>query len=198
MQRDAATARFTQRSHWCNDRAIGPLRACRSHSRRRSRPSTSTYGEPSVAYQAEYIWIDGVKPTPLLRNKTKILDDGVKDDADLGLRRLVDRAGHRRAQRLRAAARLHVSRPDPRRQEHPRPVRGAQRLGHAPAHHEHPCADPDRSRAPRRRGDDLRHRAGVHDDEAGRHAARLPRRRRVPRAAGPVLLRRRHRPHRRP
>jgi glutamine synthetase len=32
-----------------------------------------------VAYQAEYIWIDGVKPTPLLRNKTKILDDGVKE-----------------------------------------------------------------------------------------------------------------------
>jgi glutamine synthetase len=32
-----------------------------------------------VAYQAEYIWIDGTKPTPLLRNKTKILDDGVKE-----------------------------------------------------------------------------------------------------------------------
>ena len=32
-----------------------------------------------MAYQAEYIWIDGVKPTPMLRNKTKILDDGVKN-----------------------------------------------------------------------------------------------------------------------
>jgi glutamine synthetase len=32
-----------------------------------------------VAYQAEYIWIDGTKPTPLLRNKTKILDDGTKE-----------------------------------------------------------------------------------------------------------------------
>jgi glutamine synthetase len=31
-----------------------------------------------VAYQAEYIWIDGTKPTPMLRNKTKILADGAK------------------------------------------------------------------------------------------------------------------------
>jgi glutamine synthetase len=29
-----------------------------------------------VAYQAEYIWIDGHKPTPMLRNKTKVLADG--------------------------------------------------------------------------------------------------------------------------
>jgi glutamine synthetase len=29
-----------------------------------------------VAYQAEYIWLDGVTPTPLLRSKTKILGDG--------------------------------------------------------------------------------------------------------------------------
>jgi glutamine synthetase len=29
-----------------------------------------------VAYQAEYIWIDGTSPTPLLRSKTKILADG--------------------------------------------------------------------------------------------------------------------------
>jgi glutamine synthetase len=29
-----------------------------------------------VAYQAEYIWIDGGQPTPLLRSKTKILADG--------------------------------------------------------------------------------------------------------------------------
>ena len=28
-----------------------------------------------MAYQAEYIWIDGTEPTPLLRNKTKILAD---------------------------------------------------------------------------------------------------------------------------
>jgi glutamine synthetase len=30
---------------------------------------------PFVPYQAEYIWLDGVQPTPTLRNKTKILDD---------------------------------------------------------------------------------------------------------------------------
>ncbi len=29
-----------------------------------------------MAYQAEYIWLDGTKPTPLLRSKTKILADG--------------------------------------------------------------------------------------------------------------------------
>jgi glutamine synthetase len=29
-----------------------------------------------VAYQAEYIWIDGVSPTPTLRNKTKVMTDG--------------------------------------------------------------------------------------------------------------------------
>jgi glutamine synthetase len=30
-----------------------------------------------VPYQAEYIWIDGTEPTPLLRSKTKILKDDV-------------------------------------------------------------------------------------------------------------------------
>jgi glutamine synthetase len=29
-----------------------------------------------VSYQAEYIWIDGTKPTPLMRCKTKIVKDG--------------------------------------------------------------------------------------------------------------------------
>ena len=29
-----------------------------------------------MSYQAEYIWIDGTKPTPLMRNKTKIVEDG--------------------------------------------------------------------------------------------------------------------------
>ena len=29
-----------------------------------------------MAYQAEYIWIDGTSPTPLLRSKTKVLADG--------------------------------------------------------------------------------------------------------------------------
>ena len=30
-----------------------------------------------MPYQAEYIWIDGTSPTPLLRSKTKIIKDGV-------------------------------------------------------------------------------------------------------------------------
>jgi len=32
-----------------------------------------------VAYQAEYIWLDGYEPTPSLRSKTKILHDEVTD-----------------------------------------------------------------------------------------------------------------------
>jgi glutamine synthetase len=32
-----------------------------------------------VAYQAEYIWLDGYQPTPLLRSKTKILHDEVTE-----------------------------------------------------------------------------------------------------------------------
>jgi glutamine synthetase len=31
-----------------------------------------------LSYQAEYIWIDGTKPTALMRNKTKVLADGEK------------------------------------------------------------------------------------------------------------------------
>ena len=31
-----------------------------------------------MAYKAEYIWIDGTEPTPLLRSKTKILKDGAE------------------------------------------------------------------------------------------------------------------------
>lgn len=29
-----------------------------------------------MAYKAEYIWIDGTKPTPLIRSKTRVLQDG--------------------------------------------------------------------------------------------------------------------------
>src|SRR3546814_16116358 len=35
-----------------------------------------------MAYKAEYIWVDGTKPTAKLRSKTKIVEDGVKP-ADL-------------------------------------------------------------------------------------------------------------------
>ncbi|MFM8389548.1 MAG: glutamine synthetase GlnII [Actinomycetota bacterium] len=37
-----------------------------------------------MPYQAEYIWIDGTEPTPLLRSKTKILKDGVTTPPDWG------------------------------------------------------------------------------------------------------------------
>ncbi len=33
-----------------------------------------------MAYQAEYIWIDGTKPSPLLRSKTRIIADGNTPD----------------------------------------------------------------------------------------------------------------------
>ncbi len=33
-----------------------------------------------MSYKAEYIWIDGTEPTPLLRSKTKILPDGKAPD----------------------------------------------------------------------------------------------------------------------
>ena len=29
-----------------------------------------------MAYQAEYIWVDGTSPSPLMRNKTKVMEDG--------------------------------------------------------------------------------------------------------------------------
>jgi glutamine synthetase len=32
--------------------------------------------EKSLSYQAEYIWIDGTEPSPLLRSKTRIVADG--------------------------------------------------------------------------------------------------------------------------
>src|SRR3546814_19249255 len=37
---------------------------------------------PPMAYKAEYIWVDGTKPTAKLRPKNKIVEDGVKP-ADL-------------------------------------------------------------------------------------------------------------------
>ncbi len=45
-----------------------------------SRPQSPFSREASthVAIKAEYIWIDGTKPTALLRSKTKIMDDGAE------------------------------------------------------------------------------------------------------------------------
>jgi glutamine synthetase len=39
------------------------------------RPPTAFHERIPVAYQAEYIWLDGVQPTPMLRSKTKIVPD---------------------------------------------------------------------------------------------------------------------------
>lgn len=36
----------------------------------------TSYQAESMKYKAEYIWMDGTEPTPLLRSKTKILDAG--------------------------------------------------------------------------------------------------------------------------
>ena len=45
------------------------------------RPSTLTTEKKGntgelMSYQAEYIWIDGTEPTPLLRSKTRIVEGG--------------------------------------------------------------------------------------------------------------------------
>ena len=77
-----------------------------------------------MAYKAEYIWIDGTEPTARLRSKTKILADG-DGPPDLGLRRLEHEPGAGQQLRLRAAAGVLVPRPDPRRRQHARDVRGA-------------------------------------------------------------------------
>ena len=37
---------------------------------------TTPEGTETVSYKAEYIWIDGTEPTPLLRSKVKIVPDG--------------------------------------------------------------------------------------------------------------------------
>ena len=45
-----------------------------------------------MSYKAEYIWIDGTRPTAKLRSKTKILTDG-RRTAGLGLRRFQHEPG---------------------------------------------------------------------------------------------------------
>ena len=37
-----------------------------------------------MSYQAEYIWIDGTKPSPLMRCKTRVVADG-KEPTQWGL-----------------------------------------------------------------------------------------------------------------
>jgi glutamine synthetase len=54
---------------------VSPAQYDRLTSTSRQKDPPVNKGIP-VAYQAEYIWIDGVSPSPTLRNKTKILADG--------------------------------------------------------------------------------------------------------------------------
>ena len=122
---------FTQRSHSGNGAEIASWAACR-------RPFTHTRKGTPVAYQAEYIWIDGTEPTPLLRSKTKILADG-KKPPDLGLRRLVHQPGHRRRAATACSSPVFTC---------PDPIRGGdnilvlcevvQRQGRQAAPHQHP------------------------------------------------------------
>ena len=121
-----------------------------------------------MAYKAEYIWIDGTEPTARLRSKTKILADG-KDLPDLGLRRLEHEPGAGQQLRLRAAAGVLVSRPDPRRRRRARDVRGAAHR-HDAARDQHPCAA--RARSPRSSPTRSRCSASSRSTRSSRTAAR--------------------------
>ena len=37
-----------------------------------------------MSFQAEYIWVDGSRPTKTLRSKTKIVEDGTTELPDWG------------------------------------------------------------------------------------------------------------------
>ena len=110
--------------------------------------------------------------------------------ADLGLRRLLHQPGARLRVGLRAEARLLLSRPDPRRRQHPGHDRGAAHR-HDAAPDQHPGPDGGPRREVREAGAAVRSRAGVHPVPR-QPPARLPRER-LPRPAGSVLLRRRRR-----
>ena len=72
-----------------------------------------------MPYQAEYIWIDGTKPSPLLRNKTRIVADG-KEPEIWGFDGSSTNQAPGAQLRLRAAAGLHLPGPAARRRQHPR------------------------------------------------------------------------------
>ena len=75
--------------------------------------------------------------------------------------------------------------PAPRRRQRPGAVRGAQRRRHEAPPDQHPGRVREGGQEVRQAGDDLRHRAGVHDAQGRRHAARLPRRSGFPGPQGP-------------
>ena len=135
-------------------------------------------GAVKLTIKAEYIWIDGTEPTPLLRSKTKVLVAGDRP-AHLGLRRFEHQSGPGQGIRLRAQAGLLLPRPHPGRGQRAGAVRGAAHRLH-PAPDQHPRLAGRGGREVRRAGAAVRHRAGVHPLQ-GQPAARLPGAHRVPR-----------------
>ena len=120
------------------------------------------------------------EPTAKLRSKTKIVPEG-EAAAHLGLRRLQHQPGAGLQLRLRAQAGLRLPRPDPRRQEQARPLRGAaHRHDAAPEQHARGLRDGQEVRDARHL---VRHRAGVHLLR-GLEAPRLARQR-LPGPQGP-------------
>ncbi len=66
-----------------------------------------------MSYQAEYIWIDGTEPSPLLRSKTRIVATG-KEPGIWGFDGSSTNQATGQRLRLRAPARLHLPGPAPR------------------------------------------------------------------------------------
>ena len=146
-----------------------------------------------MAIKAEYIWIDGTEPTPQLRSKTKILsDDDSTDVADMPIWGF-DGSSTNQATGDKSDCVLKPAR------VFPDPIRGGDNvlvmcevmLVDGKAHPTNTRAAAARTAKKYKKHEPhVRHRAGVHDAQAERQPARLPRRR-LPRTAGPVLLRRR-------
>ena len=147
-----------------------------------------------MSYQAEYIWIDGTEPSPLLRSKTKIVEDG-KEPPIWGF----DGSSTNQAEGSDSDCVLQpvFVCPDPLRGENDKLVMCEVLLTDmSPAPDQH-AAGLRRGRGEVRRVRAVvRHRAGVHLLPV-RPAARVARGR-FPRSAGPVLLRRRRRQDARP
>ena len=142
-----------------------------------------------MSYQAEYIWIDGTEPTPLLRSKTRIIKDG-KEPEIWGFDGSSTNQAPGFELGLRPAPGLRLPGPDPRRRQHPGPVRGgADRLHAAPDQHAgRPARSRREVRGPRRRGS-----ASSRSTPSSRTAARSAGRTTASPRRRAVLLRRRRR-----
>ncbi len=147
-----------------------------------------------MSYKAEYIWIDGTEPTALLRSKTKILADGVEPPVWGFDGSSTNQAeGHASDRVLRPVFTC------------PDPIRGGtsvlvlcevEEIDGTPHKSNTRALLRPIAEQVRRPGVVVRHRAGVHLLQ-GQPPARLPRGR-LPRPAGPLLLRCRRRGRVRP